>query len=66
MGDECVNAPHMDATQKGEVNEQHQNVIEPIVLRDPIMLPTTHQETPQTTTQPNVVNFNHDDNHELV
>jgi hypothetical protein len=33
MGDECVNAPHMDVTQKGEVNEQHQNVIEPIVQR---------------------------------
>jgi hypothetical protein len=26
MGDELVNAPYMDATQRGEVNEQHQNV----------------------------------------
>ncbi len=26
MGDERVNVAHMDATQKGKVNEQHQNV----------------------------------------
>jgi hypothetical protein len=31
MGDELVNALKMDATQKGEVNEQHQNVAKPIV-----------------------------------
>jgi hypothetical protein len=30
------------------------------------MLSTTHQETPQTITQPQVVNVYHDDNHELV
>jgi len=26
MGDELVNAPHTDGAQRGEVNEQHQNV----------------------------------------
>jgi hypothetical protein len=31
MGNEHVNAPNMDVAQRGEVNEQHQNVVEPIV-----------------------------------
>ncbi len=31
MRNELANAPSMDATQKGKVNEQHQNVIEPIM-----------------------------------
>jgi hypothetical protein len=31
MGDELMNVPNMDATQRGEVNEQHQNVAELIV-----------------------------------
>ncbi len=44
--DELVNAPNTNATQRGEVNEQHQNVAKPIVQRDPIMFSTTHQETP--------------------
>jgi hypothetical protein len=26
MGDESMNAPNTDATQRGKVNEQHQNV----------------------------------------
>jgi hypothetical protein len=54
--DECLNAPHLNAVQKGKVNEQHQNAIEPIVQKDPTTLSTTHQETPGTTTQPRVVN----------
>jgi hypothetical protein len=28
MGDEFVNAPNTNATQRGKVNEQHQNVVE--------------------------------------
>jgi hypothetical protein len=31
MGDELVNAPNMDATKRGKVNEQHQNVLELVV-----------------------------------
>jgi hypothetical protein len=31
MGNECVNAPNTDATQKGKINEQHQNIVELIV-----------------------------------
>jgi hypothetical protein len=31
MGNELVNAPNMDATHKGKINEQHQNVAKPIV-----------------------------------
>jgi hypothetical protein len=46
MGDEPMNAPNMDATWRGKVNEQHQNVAESIVQRDPTTLSTTHQETP--------------------
>jgi hypothetical protein len=31
MGNEPVNAPNMDATHRGGTNEQHQNVMEPIM-----------------------------------
>jgi hypothetical protein len=66
MGDEHVNAPNTDATQRGEVNEQHQNVTKPIVQRDPIALSTTHQETPRIRTQLKVVNVHNGDNHEPI
>jgi hypothetical protein len=46
MGDEPMNAPNMDATQRGEVNEQHKNVAKLVVQRDPKTLSTTHQKTP--------------------
>jgi hypothetical protein len=46
MGDELVTTPNMDATQRGEINDQHQNVAELIMQRDPTMLSTIHQETP--------------------
>jgi hypothetical protein len=36
------------------------------VQKDPTMLSTTHQETPQTTTQPQAMNVYHDDNHEPI
>ncbi len=36
MGNEPMNAPNMDERQRGEVNEQHQNVVKPIVQRDPM------------------------------
>ncbi len=49
---EHVNAPNMDATQRGKAIEQHQNVGEPIVQKNPATLLTTHQVTPQTLTQP--------------
>jgi len=66
MGDECMNVAHMNATQKGEVNEQHQNVAKPIVQRYLRAFLTIHQETSQTTTQPKVVSVYHDDNHKPV
>ncbi len=66
MGDEHVNAPNTNVAQRGEVNEQHQNVVEPIVQRDPVALSTTHQKTPRTITQPKVMNVHNDDNHEQV
>jgi hypothetical protein len=66
MGDEPMNAPNTNATQRGKVNEQHQNVVELIVQRDPITLSTTHQETPRTITQPRVVNVHNDDFHEPI
>jgi hypothetical protein len=44
MGDEPMNAPNIDVAQRGEVNEQHQNVAEPIVQRNPVALSTIHQE----------------------
>ncbi len=31
MGDEPVNAPNMDSTQRVEANKQHQNVAEPVM-----------------------------------
>jgi hypothetical protein len=31
MGDDFMNAPNMNDTQRGKVNEQHQNVTELIV-----------------------------------
>ncbi len=38
-----MNAPNMDAAQRGEVNEQHQNVAKQVMQRNPIVLFTTHQ-----------------------
>jgi hypothetical protein len=46
MKNELVNAPNTYATQRGEVNEQHQNVVELVVPRDLVVLSTIHQETP--------------------
>jgi hypothetical protein len=66
MGNEHVNAPNMDTTQRGKVTEQHQNATIPVVQRDPIALSTTHQATPHTSTHPRVVNVQYDDNHEHV
>ncbi len=66
MGNELVNTPNTDATLRGKVNEQHQNVAKLVVQRDPIVFSTTHQETTRTITQPKVVNVHNDDNHELV
>jgi hypothetical protein len=31
MGNELVNAPNTDATQRGKINEQHQNVAKLVV-----------------------------------
>jgi hypothetical protein len=31
IGDEPVNAPNMNVTQRGEINEQHQNVTKSVV-----------------------------------
>jgi hypothetical protein len=31
MGNEPVNAPNTDATQRGKINEQHQNVTKLVV-----------------------------------
>jgi hypothetical protein len=33
MGNEHVNAPTVDATQRGEANEPHQNVVKAIVQK---------------------------------
>jgi hypothetical protein len=52
MGDDPMNARTMNVTQRGKVNEHHQNVAELVVQRDPIVLSTIHQETPRTITQP--------------
>jgi hypothetical protein len=46
MGDEHVNAPDMDVTHRGKINEQHQNVAKPVMYSDPTTLSTTNQETP--------------------
>jgi hypothetical protein len=64
MGDEPMNAPNMDATQRGEINEQHQNVAKPVVQKNLVVFSTIHQETPRTITQPKVVNVHNGDNHE--
>ncbi len=37
-----MNAPNTDATQRGEVNEQHQNVAKPIVEKNLIVFSTIH------------------------
>ncbi len=37
-----MNAPNMDVTQRGKINEQHQNVIEAVVQRCPTTFSTTH------------------------
>jgi hypothetical protein len=37
MGNKHVNAPNIDAAQRGEANEQRQNVAESVVQRDPIV-----------------------------
>jgi hypothetical protein len=66
MGDEPVNAPNMDATQRGEVNEQHKNVAKLVVQRDPITLSAIHQKTPRRITQTKVVNVYKSDNHEPI
>jgi hypothetical protein len=62
---EPMNASNVDATQKGEVNEQHQNSAKNVVQRNPVVFSTTHQ-TPQTSTQLKVVNVHNGDNHELI
>ncbi len=46
IGIELVDAPSMDATQRGKANEQHINEVKSIVQRDPIALSATHQITP--------------------
>jgi hypothetical protein len=66
MGNELVNAPKTDATQRGEVNEQHQNVEKSVIQRNLIAFSTIHQETSQTITQSRVVSVHNDDNHEHV
>jgi len=66
MGDEPMNAPNMDVTQRGEISEQHQNVAKPVVQKNLVVLSTIHQETPQTITQPKVVNVHNGDNHEPI
>ncbi len=35
-----MNAPNMNATQKGEVNKQHKNVAKLVVQRNPTTLST--------------------------
>jgi hypothetical protein len=42
MGHEPMNTPNTDATQRGEVNEQHQNVTKLVVQRNLVMFSTTH------------------------
>jgi hypothetical protein len=66
MGNELVNAPKTDATQRGEVNEQHQNVEKSVIERNLVAFSTIHQKTSQTITQSRVVSVHNDDNHEHV
>jgi hypothetical protein len=42
MGGELVNALNTNATQKGKINEKHQNVGELVVQKARTMLSTTH------------------------
>jgi hypothetical protein len=42
MGNELVNAPNMDVAQRGEINEQHQNLAKLVVHRNPTTLLITH------------------------
>jgi hypothetical protein len=65
MGNKSMNASNVDVAQRGEVNEQHQNVAKQVVKKDPVMFFTIHQ-TPQTSTQSRVVSVHNGDNHELV
>jgi hypothetical protein len=65
MGIESVNASNMDATQRGKVNEQNQNVTKQVVQKDAIVLSTIH-ETPRTSTQLKVMNARNGDNHEPI
>jgi hypothetical protein len=37
-----MNALNTNATQRGEVNEQHQNVPKSVVRRDPMVFSTIH------------------------
>jgi hypothetical protein len=55
MGNKLVNAPNIDATQRGKANEQHKKRIKLVVQRDLVAFSTTHQATPQTSTHPHVV-----------
>ncbi len=66
MGDEPVNAPNTNATHRGKINEQYQNVPEPIVQRILVTFSTIHQKTPQRITQLKVVSVHNDDNHEPI
>jgi hypothetical protein len=45
-GNEHVNAPNRDVTQRGKINEQHQNVAKLVMQSDPTTISTIHQETP--------------------
>jgi hypothetical protein len=41
-----MNAPNINATQRGKINEQHHNVEKSDVQKYPISFSTIHQETP--------------------
>jgi hypothetical protein len=42
MGNEPMNASNTNATQKGKINEQHQNVGKLVVQKAPTTLSTIH------------------------
>jgi hypothetical protein len=42
MGNEPMNASNTNATQKGKINEQHQNVGKSVVQKAPTTLSTIH------------------------
>jgi len=44
MGNEPMNVSNIDATQREEVNEQHQNEATQVVYRNPIMFFTIHHK----------------------